>query len=288
MTGFLIQPLTLDFRGIDADEHVVDALLLGRSLGGLAKIYNSAGQVYFFGPEDRAPRLIRTCVGPPREGSVTYAVYLLLVHGQLPLYPEALGKFADFAIPRFVKAIIAKRVGQNQMSEKLIEQIAKQQQDNIDLLKAAQERGFATEQRLFDLVEGLTFQNRRSLSDFASPIGKTVRVIRQTSAESEDIEIDPATADALRSKSNLKVGEIITVIGTLSKIDKKTGSCRIQTSETKQEINAKIVDPVLQTEANIYTEALHSGRPIVATGKPTTQDDGSISKLFISDTRFAD
>ncbi|HUF45807.1 MAG TPA: hypothetical protein VMN43_10720, partial [Aestuariivirgaceae bacterium] len=92
----------------DAAEHRVDAALLGQSLQGTARLYNSVAHFWFYGdvPKRLVPT-IRIAAGPPQRGSLMYFIYLIMTHGQLAVFPSLLFEFADLAMPAIVKAIFA-------------------------------------------------------------------------------------------------------------------------------------------------------------------------------------
>jgi hypothetical protein len=279
---YLIEPVRLSFHGRDADRHRMDALWLGQSLQGTAKVYNSVAHFLFLEQVKASSRTsIRVQVGPPKEGSIFYLIYMLMTWGHLPVFPDAFYDLAELAVPEFVKSMIAKTTGQDALVEKMIEQ-------NHELLKAFQERGFKTEDRLLDMIEKLALQNRGALADMSAAVGRTASRSVYASPKVDPFEIDEATADALRSKKDLRVGEMVTIRGVLSKVDKKTGAFRLQEMDSGREITGRITDPSLYVIGNIYTHALDTALPIVVSGKPTLDEKGEIQKLFVSDAKNAE
>lgn len=198
--------------------------------------------------------------------------------GHLPVFPDAFYDLAELAVPEFVKAMIAKTTGQDALVEKMIDQ-------NHELLKAFQERGFKTEERLLGMVEKLALQNRTPLAEMSAAVGRTASRSVYASPNVDPFEIDEAIAEALRSRKDLKVGEMVTIRGFLSKVDKKTGAFRLQESESGREITGRITDPSLYVANNIYTHALDAALPISVSGKPTLDEKGEIQKLFVSDAK---
>jgi hypothetical protein len=96
-----------------------------------------------------------------------------------------------------------------------------------------------------------------------------------------------ASAEALRSRDELEVGEtgehLVEIVGVF----KTNGACRVRLLEGDREVvSGKITDPALATPGNAYTTALDQGRPLLVMAKPTLKD-GAIHRLFISDAQVA-
>jgi hypothetical protein len=284
MSRELIEPVKISFSGGDASNHRMDALLLGQSLSGIARVYNAVGHLHF----DRQLRSsehskIRVQVGPPEPGSIFYLLYMLMVHGRMAVYPELFFALAEFAIPEFIKAMIGKKTGQTELLEKALAVIEKMHADHHELAMVGQENDRNTHDQLFSLVGKLVDQNRGPLADMAAPIGKTADEIRQIAHNSEPIVIDAPIAESLRSPEEVTVGKNQVMRGTITALDLKNGTFKFEQEKTQVEYRGKITDPALAVPQNVYSHALNTKNVISITAKPTIRENGEIHKLFVSD-----
>lgn len=282
----LVEPVKVEFTGRDADTHRMDAIMLGQSLSGMGRIYNSIGHFYFHGQlRSSEHSVVRVQVGPPEPGSVFYLLYMLLVHGKMAVYPELLFEMAELAVPAFVKGIIAKKTGQTDVLEKALQVIDNQNARYHGLVVASQENEMRTRTQLIRAIDNLASQNRLALSDMAAPVGKTVDQIAQRPSRSEPIIIDAPVAEALRSPEEVIVGETEEYRGLVLALDTTTGAFKFKQEDSGREFRGKITDPALLTPQNIYSHALDTKEPITVIAKPTIHEDGEIHKLFVSDAK---
>ncbi|CAD7023277.1 hypothetical protein REJC140_00152 [Pseudorhizobium endolithicum] len=279
----LIEPVKVEFAGRDADAHRMDALLLGQSLSGMARVYNSVGHYHFHRQiKASAHSEVRVQVGPPERGSIFYLIYMMMVHGKMAVYPELLFSLAEMAVPSFIKAIVAQRTGQTKEMDKALDIIQQQSAQYHELALEARKSDQQIREGLLDVVKTLAANNRAALSDMAAPVGKTVNEVRQVPKNADPIVIDTPTAAALRSKEEVTVGEMATFRGVFRAVDTTTGSFRLEDEDGK-EYRGKITDPALLTPQNFYTHALDTQEVVAITAKPTLNEDGTVHRLFVSD-----
>lgn len=272
----LIEPVGLKFDGLDADQHRIDALYLGQSLAGTAKIYNSLGMLYFEGKlGTSAHSRFRVQVGPPERGSVLYLVYLLLVHGEMAVYPELLIGMAELALPEFMRAMVARKTGQEEHLGRALDIIERQSQRYHEMVRATQDNDMQTRQDLLGVIDKLVSKNGAGLAEMAAPVGRSVRGIAHVPSRSDPIEIDAPTAEALRSKDELSVGDSITLVGVVTALDVETGLFKLET-ETGQ-FRGTVTDPALKSAGNVYSHSLDAVERIEIVAKPTLKVDGSVS-----------
>ncbi len=283
----LIEPMKVKFVGLDANENRMDALYLGQSLTGIARVYNSVGHFYFHGQFRTSEHSeVRVQVGPPKPGSIFYLLYMLLVHGKLALYPELLFSLAELAVPAIVKAMIAKKTGQTEALNKALDVIDRQNERYHELVRVNQGNDMRTREQLIGVIQHLVSQNRLPMADMAAPVGKTVSEVRQIPAKADQIVIDPPTAESLRSPEEVIVGDVKNFRGTITALDTKTGAFKFEEAESGRELRGKITDPALATPQNIYSHALDTKEALALVAKPTLREDGEIHKLFVSDARI--
>jgi len=97
--------------------------------------------------------------------------------------------------------------------------------------------------------------------------------------------IDDATAEVIRSREPLTVGNSNTYRVKLEGVFKTNGACRVRITENNRIVSGKITDPSVGTPGNVYTQALNDAAELVVTAKPTLKD-GEIKRLFISDAKI--
>lgn len=81
-----------------------------------------------------------------------------------------------------------------------------------------------------------------------------------------------------------------TFTGTITEIDKVTGTCKImlENDEEHTRIPAEIWDPCFKLEKdNVYIVSFSRGLPVTFTAKSQLDNDGNIFKFFISDAKLA-
>jgi hypothetical protein len=130
------------------------------------------------------------------------------------------------------------------------------------------------------LVRNLVDENRRPLRELPEPVGKTVRVT-QTGSGKEPLVIDEPSAEVLRSREPLKLGEDGEYDVQIDGVFKTNGACKIKILGTNSIVSGKISDPSLEEPKNIYTQALNEGAVLHVRAKPTLKE-GKIQKLFIT------
>lgn len=280
-----VPPFSLTFKGYDADRHTADALYIGQSLVGTAKTYNAIANMYFAGRiVPTGIHQIRAHVGPIKEGSIFYAIYLMMIHGQMPVLPEVAIQLAEFAIPKWLKAIIAKRSGQTKLLEKTVGQMTDQFSQMVEFATEVRKGDLALHHRLLETVDRLAEHAAGPLREMAAPVGRTVKSIKHFEETDEIVEIDPPVAEALRSRVEIIVGETQTMLGKIKAVDTVKGTGKLLVEGQEKSLKIQITDPVLTIPNNVYTHALDTQADVQVTAKPLTKE-GLVAKLFVSDAK---
>lgn len=280
-----VPPFELSYEGRDADRHTADAIYIGQSLQGTARLYNSVigwhltGQVLTPSLQD-----VRVQVGPAREGSLFYLLYMMMVHGKLAVYPELLFEFAKFFVPKMVSAVIARRSGQNKIVEIQAKAMLEMYRRHDDFARQVHADHVNTQDKLIGVIEKLTDVNRRPLSDMSAPVGRTVRQLEHFKNLSDPVVVDEATAEALRAPEGAVVGELESYSGKFVAVDTVTGACKLLLDDGSKPVKCKITDPALYQAENVYTHALDTQEPVNVVAKPVSKN-GKISTLYVSDAK---
>ena len=288
MADNLISPIHLKFRGMDADQQTIDAAQFGKSLQGTARFYNSIFLFWFHAqlPKRIVAPPIRVHVGPPKEGSIWYIIYMMMAHGSLPLYPQLLWEMADLAIPLIVKGVFARKTGRGAELDKALDVIADLARQNTALTNTAHQGHLSDKSKMFAILQNLTAANTRALADMASPIGKSARTLTHFDDKPSLMAVlDEPTAEAFTATEEVTVGDQTVYRGKIVGVDKTTGACRFEVEGQAKDLRGKITDPSLAAIGNIYTHALDSAINVEVTAKPVYKEDGEIKTLYISDAK---
>lgn len=287
-TGALLlpAPVRLKYEGLDADAHRIDAMQLGQSLQGSARLYNSIAHFWFTGQiPKRLVSQMRIQAGPPERGSISYAIYLAMVHGTLPMYPPLLSEFADLCIPAFVKSVFARRSGRPVAEVmKSLEVIDAMHDREHRMMEKVFDGQLATQARLLNVIDHLTNQNTGAMAQMSSPVGRTSRAMVHFEGRADEVRVDEPMAEVFRSKGDEELGDQATFRAKLQMIDKLAGTCKVQIDGADGTFKGKITDPALSSPGNIYTHAFDTDEWVIITAKPTLRE-GEIQRLYISDAK---
>lgn len=287
------RPILLEYSGYDAESNLIDARLLGVSMYGLGRLYVSNYHFFLTGqiPAQLKNPDVRIAVGPPQIGSISYLVYMLLVHGRLAVYPELLWEMVDICVPQIIKAVIATRGGQQKIAEDAMNKLYDMAKENaeiakrvLDVTEKMQKSHDLQMSRLHKLINKLSKNNAGPMKQMVAPIGKSVT--KQTHFKNTEAEypIDQPVADVIRSSEFLEVLETTTMKVKIQAVDKTNRTCKILSDDYGVPVKGMITDPALATPHSAYTTALDSGSEILITGKPVLKE-GQIHSFYISDAK---
>lgn len=273
----LFEPIPITYTGLYADAHLVDAQQLGKSLIGISKIANSLCHFYFFEQTTHDPRLyeIRFFAGPARANGQIQEIFAIMNSGVLPLFQPFVIAGAKIFIELATKYLIKRISGQKSEATVAIEKMA-------EVAVQAQKAQMQNTRWLQKTMEKLLNVNRHSLREVPEPVGKSVRKM-SVGIKDDATEIDEPTAEVLRAKDQMEVGEMGEYVVTMEGVFKTNGACKVKL-DNGVIVAGKITDPVLDQPGNIYTHALDRAEPLLVTAKPTMKD-GEINRLFISNAR---
>ena len=212
-----------------------------------------------------------------------YMIYLTLVHGKMPLYPELFFELAGLVVPASIKAIIASRSGQKKMLEEAVNKLHEVYDKHEDFARQVHADHVRDKDRLFGLIERFVGINGQPLSQMAAPVGRTAARLEHFEGTPQSVVVDEPTAESLRTK-NAEVGEMETYTGKILGVDKPTGTGKFLIDGEEKPVRCKITDPSLMMPKNVYTHALDSESRVSVTAKPVYKL-GEISTLYVSDAK---
>lgn len=278
--------INLTYSGNDTDLHQIDMVQVGHSLSGTGKLYNSVLHFILLGriPGHNSHSLVRTYVGTPRDGCLTFVLTVSAIYGAIAAHPEIVQKIGEQLFNRILAAIFAKRTKQVQQMDKALDVILEMHRDHHDLAHTALAGALSSRDQLLQTVTDLAVINRKAMAEMATPVGHTCNSLTHFDKTNHPQIIDEPTAIVMRSQEDLQVGPQAQVLGTVVALDTETGSCRVRLADTGEIKRGKITDPSLKSKHNVYTIALDNKSSIILTVKPVMEND-QVTKLYVSDAR---
>jgi hypothetical protein len=276
----LFEPIPIAYRGLFADQHLVDAQQFGRSLIGTSKIANSVCHELLYERITHDPRKfqVRFCVGPSRENGLLQEIFAVVVTG-LPLFTPFATKIGRVFVEQMAKAMIYSVLKKPSDVNKALDVIAQQSQQFSDLAGSMHDGHMRDKQWLQRTITELVRENRSPLRELPEPVGRTVRTM--AIGKENPIIIDEPTAAVLRSREGLELGDTVEYDVELVGVFKNSGACRIKLLGKDKVVLGKIADPALDESNNIYTRALNEGQVLHVVAKPTLKN-GELYKLYIT------
>lgn len=284
----LLLPINIKYDGIDTDGHFIDAVYLGRSIEGTAKLYNQS--IYLFDngivPSSKSKYRVKVYAQAPEKGSVSLGLYSFITGAELAVYPANWGKIASWLVPNLVKIVWQRIINKPDKMDKMIDFLREENERNRVFAKDMSQMSIGAimqdKSHLYDIINQLADSNKSNAKLIAEPVGRSCSVLTHSSDGHEMFTIDEPIAEFLRSKDDVEVSDLEKFKCRIEGVSRVNGYCQVIIENVEKPIPAKITDPELLNTGNIYTNALDRGIEIIIHAKSLTKD-GKIKKLFISD-----
>jgi hypothetical protein len=168
----VFRPIPVEYAGLSADDSRVDALQLGRSLQGIARVSNSVVNFYLDGQivDSRVYRT-RMLLGPPKEGSLLFEIIAVSASGSLPLYFPVLCEIADLYVPKLISALIFWKTGHKMDTQKIVDQLVDLAKGHSEFAKDVHDGHLRDKEWLQSHIEDLTRKNTAPMRDLPDPVG---------------------------------------------------------------------------------------------------------------------
>ena len=286
MSARVFEPIPIAYRGLYADDHLVDAQQFGQSIASAGQIANSICHQFLFENVTHDPRSyqVRFFVGTSKKNGLIQEIIAVMNSGSMPVFAPVLLKTGKIFIERMFDAVIAHTLKKPSDMGKALDTIRDMAAQHHEFATQVHQGQMRDKKWLRALVEHVVSENRAPLRALPSPVGKTVRQM-QIGDKSTGPIIDEPAADVLRSHDLLEIGEATKYEVKIVGVFKTNGTCRVRIGQTDCVVPGKIVDPVLDTPHNVYTAALDQDVPILVTAKPTLKD-GRVHRLYILDAEI--
>jgi hypothetical protein len=275
------------YRGLFADQHLVDAQQFGKSLIGVTKLANSICHEIFHEEITHDPRSyqIRFCVGPSKKNGLIQEIFAVVTSGQMPLYTPILMMVGKKLTELIIDAVIEKALGKKKDAGNAVDKIYELAMTHAEFSQQVLRGQMRDKAGLMRIINELHRENRASLRQIPEPVGRTVRLVQIGSNRNATV-IDEPAAEVLRSPDQLSLGEPVTYDVKIHGVFKTNGACRIEILDQKKIVSGKIADATLEAPHNVYTKALDEGAILRVVAQPTMKD-GKLHRLFITGARLA-
>ncbi|MBM7045219.1 hypothetical protein [Rhizobium lusitanum] len=276
-----IDPIRISFKGLDADNHMVELGALAASLQGAAKIIGAGGQVALTGRYAKrdVTGSVRVLGLPPQPGSYEFWV-MVTSYGAasltpvLPIIETAVRTAATKATEAIVNNTIARWAGRSKDVD----------QSNAVAIKALEEMGHTTRAAM-EMVERVALSNHTAAKMVVNPIGLSAATVQIGHISSGAFPVTEVDRQTIERAEPIEIGEERTMQVHITELDLVTKSCKVSVAESDKpgkRIPGQITDPQVALPGNPYSTAFDSQLKISVRCKPQ-YSDGELDRLFISD-----
>lgn len=257
--------------------HAIDLMSFGESIQGLSKILSTVGEFTINGKYIRkysahTVKVITDAKLSP--GSIDLTV--LLVGASSGLLGSVITPLLQYILSR--------------KDKKEMEHLAKALEQALAQNKELAENSQKMTESLLKTIERMADSLSKASVETMAPIGKSCGKISLFDGNETTpfVTADKTLKEYLSEESESSIEEPNTYTGTLTELDKITGTCKITLSNDEDDtrIAAEIWDPSFKLEReNVYITSFSKDQPITFTAKSQLDKDGNIVKFFISDAK---
>ncbi len=292
----LIEPFVLAYDGRDADKHVIAADQLGESIAGAARFYTAVAHYSAFGfvPRGRYKKAFRCYVSPIREGSIEQLAFLAPAVGDISLmatvYKEVISVTFKAVVGSLTRVLTKPSEMQNTV-DRLVETIQQQgaataamNEHLVSIIDKQNARLADLHSKLIDTMPQLVEAVRPAAEAMVAPVGDTCSALTQFKRTTQQVVIDEADAEVIRSKAPDEVDDIATFsVNRVLELNLNSGHCVVELAGHGGIVSGKITDPKLSLPNNPYTTAMDAHTALAVNAKAVRRAS-AIRRLFISDT----
>lgn len=259
--------------------HAIDLMSFGESIQGLSKILSTVGEFTINGKYIRkySAHTVRvTTDAKLLPGSIDLTV--LLVGASSGLLGSVITPLLQYILSR--------------KDKKEMEHLAKALEQALAQNKELAENSQKMTESLLKTIERMADGLTKASVETMAPIGKSCGKIALFDGNETTpfVTADKSLKEYLSEESESSIEESSTYSGTLTELDKITGTCKITLSNDEDDtrIAAEIWDPSFKLEReNVYITSFSKDQPITFTAKSQLDKDGNIVKFFISDAKVS-
>ena len=282
----------LRFDGRDAQRHMVDMRLLGRSLVGAEHAIQKGLWVAMHPdlPQGRKRLDLTVQVEAPKAACVEIHGALAGVAGVLPFAHEVATSLGVDYIKHLLTALVMYHGGRPSEYQASMDKALDIIGEQVRLQAADRQLERQSTERLVGnlaaTMERMIAAGKQDAKDFVAPVGPSAESLRIGGPGLIDAtEIDVAIADAVRSTERLEVGDMETISVRFDALTRHNKAARVELPESPGTYYpADIRDPQFDEFPNAYSEAFSAGESISVRAKLSRRTDGELVRMHILDT----
>lgn len=285
--------LIVRFEGGHANEHYLRSRQLGESLIGFERLIAAGLFAVERGrlPRGRERMPFAVYATAPQRGSLE--VWLLENAAFLQLFQELYLSGAKDIIWHWINGVMLRFGGRPRGAARhmdsfldlhkqyisLQEQQMSLQEQNISLQKQVEAN---RHDEIMAAIDTLANSTRQAVS----PIGRSChRMFFGNGEPGRATEVDAPMADAIRSRSKLKVVDMDTVLVRVDGLTHHNRQLKVAyPEEPNRFLTAVVRDPVFESTPNVYTDAA-TEQGLLEVRAKATMKDGRIQKLYVMDAK---
>lgn len=296
-----LSPFYVQYSGLSASQHYMDAHALGISLQGVSRILRVSAHFALYKEyvSDARSSKVQILVSPPKRGSLWFELFTLFAPQYTLIQHMDAGVLWDMT-STLVQAVLFKNSGNNKLNERLMDSMDKQNElwaetvnkqgelwqksmDNQteamkEIISLQSEQNSATQKQMLkthrktqkymqNIAQELINSNQLSAAKAVSPVGVSCNRMRVGSEPHEDEEndefsIDKATASRIRFAQDSEILPEDEYLIHLDGVSVRTGKCTFRIDEESRPHKGNITDPLLSRPNNLYTNALNAMKPL--------------------------
>jgi hypothetical protein len=282
MTTERFEPIKIRYDGLDAENHQIDLVTLGRSLEGAGQLIAVAAHYVLTGQYvKKAPALaVRVLAQEPEAKCYEIVAHITALAATLSTAMPPLPFWKELGTPaveHVVNFILAKFSGRKTDMEKFMNLLETMLQENGQTTRAALDANVR-------VVELMANAQRPAARRFVAPIGESCAIAAIGSSE-RALPVDKAVKDAILAPAPSVISDATISLVLISELDMETGGCKVrfqQGEESDTRIPCEITDPIVKLAKNPYATAMKEVTWLNVRYKAQIKD-GDIEKLYISE-----
>ena len=307
----IISPYTIEYKGKLSDQHIIYSEDLALSILGASKVSTSIIHYIFTGKVPKANyKKQYVCVtNPPKSGSYEWLQWIIPMAPAILADPHAFRLATEFLFQitwDFLVNTLTRDPTKNlEAMGKIFAEINRQNNEtHLEALKIfaqSMERSSKNltdvssrqaelieklENHIIETMPDMAKVNKTNAVNFVQPIGNSCTFINNYFYNGFDVNIDPAKAEAIRSKKPDTVGDQTQYeCIRITELNLNNGHCFLELSGFDDKVTGGISDPILNRPSNIYSTSFDKHMPLILTAKPILRD-GEVIKIHINNAEF--
>lgn len=263
------EEISIRYEGRDAATHEIDLNQLGISLQGFARVLAVCGNFVETGKYNKQfdSLSVRVVAREPDE----HHCYEVVAYIQSILTSANFWSGTGGAVMTAVVAYVLSRKTSEEMK----------------LLKDALDKSLANSAQMTDkliaTIDKMADALRPAARMATTPIDRTCNNIGLYSGGQRIADLDQSNKEYFASSSGTSFSSTRQYVGVFSELDTRTGMCKVTLGDSDQRLQCEITDPIRSLPNNAYALALASQKQLSFVAKAEIDEDGEITRLYISD-----